>query len=318
MNELLVIFGVMISMVGALLTTAALLTLVERRFLGFLQDRKGPNRAGPFGLLQPVADGLKLMFKEDWVPPFADRVLFTLAPCIVMVTGLLSFAVIPLASGFALADLDVGLLFVLALASVSVYSVILGGWASNSKYSLLGSLRAAAQMISYELALGLSLAGVVFLAGSFRLGDIVEAQAGLWFVVLQPAGFLIFLVAALAESRRLPFDLPEAENEIVAGFHTEYSSMKFAMFFIGEYVGLTLFSVLAVTFFFGGWRGPWLPGPVWLMIKSVPFVLAFIWFRASLPRPRYDQLMALGWKALLPLALLNVLVTGGVALCLKG
>lgn len=297
------------------LNLAAFLIWVERRLLALWQERYGPNRVGPLGLLQPLADALKILTKEDWVPPFADKVVFILAPGIIVFTVLMGFAVVPLTESLGVVDLDIGLLFVLAMASLGAYSVVLAGWASASKYSLLGGLRAAAQMISYEVFLGLSLMGVVMLAGSFDLRQIVLAQQGLWFVVKQPVGLVVFLIAGLAETHRLPFDLPEAESELVAGFHSEYSSMKFGMFFVGEYLAVTLISALAVVLFFGGWLGPgFLPGIVWFMLKWSVFIAFFVLVRGALPRPRYDQLMAWSWKLLLPLSLLNLLITGGAIL----
>ncbi len=299
----------------AVLTVAALLIWAERRLLGLWQDRYGPNRVGPFGLLQVAADMIKIFAKEDWVPPFADRPVFVLAPAIVMVTTLAAFAVVPVTPDIGIAgDLNIGLLFFLAMSSLGVYSVVLAGWASNNKYALLGGLRAAAQMISYEVFMGLALMGVVMLAGTFSLRAIVEAQRELWFVVPQFAGFAVFLIAGIAETHRLPFDLPEAEQELTAGYHTEYSGIKFGMFFVGEYVGIVLVSAMIVTLFFGGWLGPVLPPLVWFVLKTSVFIVFFILLRAALPRPRYDQLMSYGWKLLLPLALLNLLVTGGVAL----
>lgn len=305
-----------VAFTAALLSLAGILTWAERRVLGLFQDRYGPNRVGPFGLLQPFADGVKLLMKEDWVPPFADRPVFVLAPAIVFVTALLGFAVIPFADGLVISDLDVGLLFFLGLLSLGVYSVVLGGWASNSKFALLGGLRAAAQLISYEIPLGLALIGVVMLAGSLRLSTIVAAQQDLWFIVTQPLGFLLFLIAGIAEARRVPFDLPEAENELVAGFHTEYSGMKFALFFVGEYVDVVLISAAITVLFLGGWHGPLLPPLVWFMLKTGLFIFVFFWVRAILPRLRYDQLMAFNWKVLLPLALVNILVSGALALWL--
>jgi NADH-quinone oxidoreductase subunit H len=290
---------------------------LERRLLALWQDRYGPNRVGPFGLLQVLADMIKIFFKEDWIPPFADKAVFVIAPAVIMVTALLSFAVVPFAPDVAVADLDIGLLFVLAMSSMGVYSVVLAGWASNNKYSLLGGLRAAAQMLSYEVFMGLSLMGVVLLAGSFNLATIVEQQRRLWFIVPQFLGFIVFVIAGIAETRRLPFDLPEAENELNAGFHSEYSGMKFGMFFVGEYIGITLVSALMATLFFGGWLGPVLPPIVWFILKTFVFICFFILLRAALPRPRFDQLMAYGWKVMLPLALLNLVVTGGVLLALE-
>jgi NADH-quinone oxidoreductase subunit H len=297
-----------------LMFVAGGLTFVERRLLALWQDRYGPNRVGPFGLLQVLADMIKLFAKEDWIPPFADRAVFVLAPAVIIVTVLMSFALIPFAPGIQIADLNIGLLFILGMASLAVYSIVLGGWASNNKYSLLASLRASAQMLSYEVFMGLSLLGVVMLSGSFDLNEIVLAQRDLWFCVPQILGLIAFFVAALAETRRIPFDLPEAENELGAGYHTEYSGMKFGMFFVGEYLGITLSSALLVTLFFGGWMGPILPPLVWFVIKTGFFIALFILVRAALPRPRFDQLMAWGWKALLPIALLNIVLTGGIAL----
>jgi NADH-quinone oxidoreductase subunit H len=296
------------------LNLAAGLIWVERRLLALWQDRYGPNRVGPFGLGQVIADSVKLFTKEDWIPPFSDKAVFVLAPAIVVATALISFAVVPFAPGFVIADLNIGVLFLLAMSSLGVYSVVLAGWASNNKYSLLGGIRASAQMLSYEVFMGLSLLGVVILTGSFRLTDIVEAQRGLWFVVPQFLGFILFLIAGVAETRRLPFDLAEAENELIAGFHSEYSGMKFGMFFVGEYMGVTLISVTIALLFFGGWLGPVLPPPVWLAAKTMFFICLFILFRAALPRPRFDQLMSWGWKVMLPLALVNLLVTGAVVL----
>lgn len=293
---------------------AAGLIWVERRLLALWQDRYGPNRVGPFGLGQIVADSVKLFFKEDWTPPFADKPLFVIAPAIIVATALISFAVIPFAPGFVIADLDIGVLFLLAFSSLSVYSVVLAGWASNNKYSLLGGIRASAQMLSYEVFMALSLLGVVILTGSFRLTSIVEAQRGLWFVVPQFLGFVLFLIAGVAETRRLPFDLAEAEGELIAGFHSEYSGMKFGMFFVGEYIGVILISATISLLFFGGWLGPVLPPAVWFGAKTMFFICLFILFRASLPRPRFDQLMSWGWKVMFPLALVNVLVTGAVVL----
>jgi NADH-quinone oxidoreductase subunit H len=311
---LLIIVGVIV----AALSISAGLIWFERRLLGVWQDRYGPNRVGPFGLLQVVADGIKIFFKEDWIPPFADKPVFVVAPAVVIVTALLSFAVIPLSPGISVVDLNIGLLFFLAMSALSVYSVVLGGWASQSKYPLLGSIRAAAQLLSYEVFMGLSLMGVVIMAGSFNLRVIVESQVRLWYCVPQFLGMLIFIIAGFAETHRLPFDLPEAESELVAGYHSEYSGMKFGMFFVGEYLGITLISAMTVTLFFGGWLGPVLPPLIWFLIKTGAFISGFILLRAALPRPRYDQLMAFGWKLLLPLALLNLVVTGALVLVFDG
>jgi NADH-quinone oxidoreductase subunit H len=308
LSILLLIAGVL----TAVLTASALLIWIERRLLGLWQERYGPNRVGPFGILQVVADMIKIFAKEDWVPPFADKAVFVLAPAIVIVTALLSFAVVPFTPSAVVADLNIALLFLLAMSSLAAYSVVLAGWASTSKYALLGGLRAAAQMLSYEVFMGLSVMGVVMLAGSFSLRDIVEAQQHRWFAFPQWIGLATFLVAGLAETHRLPFDIPEAETELVAGYHVEYSGMKFGMFFVGEYLGVVLISVMVVVLFFGGWHGPWLPPIVWFAVKTSMFVGLFILMRAALPRLRFDQLMALGWKVMLPLTLVNLLVTGAL------
>ncbi len=301
---------ILFSILFVVLTIGSMLIWLERRLLALWQDRYGPNRVGPFGLLQVLADSIKIFAKEDWVPPFADKAVFIIAPAVIMVVVLMSFTVIPFAPGIEVVDLNIGLLFFLAMSSMGVYSVALAGWASNSKYSLLGGLRSVAQMLSYEVFMGLSLMGVVMLAGSFNLREIVEAQRGGWFIIPQFIGFVVFFIAGIAETHRLPFDLPEAESELVAGFHSEYSGMKFGMFFIGEYLAITLISALTVTLFFGGWMGPLLPPVVWFAIKTFVFICFFILLRASLPRPRYDQLMSFGWKVMLPLSLVNLVVTG--------
>lgn len=300
---------------GTVIVVAAMLIWVERRLLSLWQERLGPNRVGPFGLLQVVADMIKIFTKEDWVPPFADKFSFVLAPAIIMVVILLSFAVIPFAPGVGVIDSNIGVLFVLAMASIGAYSVMLGGLSSDNKYALLGSLRAAAQMVSYEVFMGISLLGVVALSGSFNLRDIVLAQSDGWYVIPQFVGFVIFLIAGIAESHRLPFDIPEAEQEICAGYHTEYSGMKFGMFFVGEYLGLVLISSLITVLFFGGWLGPsFLPPIVWFALKAFSFIAFFILLRAAIPRPRYDQLMSYGWLFLLPVSLVNLLITGAIIL----
>ena len=304
------ILGILI----VVLSIASGLIWIERRLLALWQDRYGPNRVGPFGLLQVLADTVKLLAKEDWVPPFADKPVFIIAPAVIMITVLMSFAVLPIAPGIIISDLNIALLFFLAMSSLGVYSIVLAGWSSDNKYSLLGGLRGAAQMLSYEVFMGLSLMGVVLLVGSFDLVDIVHAQQRIWFIIPQFMGFVLFLIAGLAETRRLPFDLPEAESELVAGFHSEYSGMKFGMFFVGEYLGITLISAMITILFFGGWMGPVLPPVVWFLIKTFFFLSLFILMRASLPRPRFDQLMAWAWKLMLPLALANLLVTGAVML----
>lgn len=304
-----------------LLGIIAYVTLLERRILGFFQSRLGPNRVGFQGILQPVADGIKLVFKEDIVPAQTNKVIHTLAPVLVVVPALIIIGVIPFGPQVTLfghqidmviSDLNVGLLYIFAVAALGIYGIILAGWSSNNKYSLLGGLRSSAQMISYEASLGLSIVGILMIANSLSLVDIVNSQSSFlnWFVFRQPLGFILFLVCTLAESNRAPFDLPEAENELVAGFHTEYSGLKFGMFYIGEYGNMVNASAVATTLFLGGWQGPVLPPVIWFLIKLVTFLFLFIWIRATLPRFRYDQLMRFGWGVLLPLALLNILITG--------
>jgi NADH-quinone oxidoreductase subunit H len=319
----IILFIKLIVVLVVLLLGAAYLVYFERKLLGRLQIRLGPNRAGPFGLLQPIADAVKLLLKEDIVPTQADRVIFLLAPAVVAGTALLIFAVVPFGNHWVIgghtvplvvADLNVGLLYALALSSVSVYGVALGGWASNSKYALLGGIRGVAQMISYELSLGLSLVPVVMLTGSFSMVDIVAAQKYYPFILLQPLAFIIFFISSVAETKRIPFDLPEAENELVTGYHTEYSGMRFGLFFLGEYVTMIVLGGLVAIFFLGGWRGPILPPLVWFAFKVFVVAFVMIWLRGTLPRLRYDQLMRFGWKVLIPLALLNIIVTGGVML----
>ena len=302
---------------------AAYMIWLERRLLGLWQDRYGPNRVGPFGLGQVVADMLKIFFKEDWVPSFVDKPTFILAPIIAMSMMMLGFAVIPLSATLGVADLNIGLLYFLAIAGLSVYAVMLGGWSSNSKYSLLGGIRSTAQTISYEVFMGLALMGVVMQAGSFSLRDIVNSQEGLWNVIPQILGFLAWVPAALAVTHRTPFDLPEAESELVQGYHTEYSGMKFGMFMVSEYVGIVMVSGLTTTMFFGGWHGPGaeqypILGLVWFCAKTFFFMCSYILVRAALPRPRYDQIMAAGWKFMLPLTLVNLLLTAAGVLWKAG
>ena len=311
---------------AVLLLAAAYLVWVERKLLGRMQVRYGPNRAGKFGLLQPLADLIKLVTKEDTIPGAAEKAIFLYAPGVVAMTSLLIFSVIPFGSSLTLwrrniplviSDLNVGLLFVIALSSIGVYGVALGGWASNSKYSLLGGIRGAAQMISYELAMGLSLVPVVMVAHSFSLVDIVNAQARTPFILVQPVSFAIFFISAVAEIKRIPFDLPEAENELVAGYHTEYSGMRFGLFFLGEYITMVALGALVAAFFWGGWRGPILPPLLWFLLKVLIVVFVLIWTRATLPRLRYDQLMHFGWKVLIPVSLLNIMATGAVILAFQ-
>jgi len=311
----------------AMLLCVAYMTLMERKVLGHMQVRLGPNRVGPFGLLQPVADGIKLFFKEDIIVPFANRIIYILAPGVIVITALVSFAVIPFGDSIKImgqsidlvvADVNVGLLYLFAVSSLGVYGVVMGGWASNNKYSLLGAIRSSAQMISYELSLGLSIAGVLMIVGSLSLTQIVGAQSRVWFVLYQPLGFIIFLISAVAECSRTPFDLTECENELVAGYQTEYSSMKFGLYYLGEYAHILVVSSLAVSLFFGGWQGPFLPPILWFLIKVFAFIFFFIWIRATFPRFRYDQLMKFGWKVLFPLSLANILLTAaGIVLFSK-
>jgi NADH-quinone oxidoreductase subunit H len=295
---------------------AAYLSFIERRLLALWQDRYGPNRVGPFGIWQLPADVVKMLFKEDWIPPFADKLTFLIAPVIAMSALFLSFIVVPVTPTWGVADLDIGILFFMAMAGLAVYAVLFAGWSSNSKYALIGGLRSAAQTVSYEVFMGLSLMGVVAQAGSFNLREIVEAQEGLWFIVPQFLGFATFSLAAIAVTHRSPFDLPEAEQELAAGYHTEYAGMKWAMFFVGEYVGIVVVSALLTALFLGGWLGPgpeWLAG-FWFTLKTLFFVMLYVLIRAALPRPRYDHLMAAGWMVCLPLTLLNLLLTGAVLL----
>jgi NADH-quinone oxidoreductase subunit H len=303
------IIFILVVLIGVL-TFAGILVWVERRLLAFFQERYGPNRVGPEGTLQLVADLIKLLTKEDWIPPFADKPLFVIAPAIIISTTLMAFSVIAFAPGWVIADLNIGLLFVLAMSSLSVYSIALGGWATNNKYALIGASRAISQMISYEIFMSLSLLPVVMVTGTFNLSQIVEAQSHIWFCIPLFVSFCLFFISALAELRRIPFDIPEAENELVAGYHTEYSGMKFAMFFLGEYLGMILTCMLMVTLFFGGWLGPFFPPVVWFICKTFLLICLIILIRGSLPRPRYDQLIRFGWTVMLPLSLLNILVTG--------
>ena len=287
----------------------AYMTLMERRFLAFFQVRRGPNRVGPLGLLQPIADGIKLFFKEDLTVSHANRFYFILAPAVAVVSVLACFAVVPVSPGVVVADLPVAVLYLLAFSSLGIYGVLLAGWSSNNKFSLLGGLRAAAQMVSYEIPLALAVTAIVVLAGSMSLVDIVRAQEGLWFAVKQPLGFLIFLIAVSAETNRTPFDLLECENELVAGYQTEYASMKFGLFYMAEYAHILLASCLVSLFFLGGWNGPFFPPPVWFLGKVFLVFAVFVWVRATFPRVRYDQLMTFSWKVLMPLGFLNLMVT---------
>ena len=337
-----------VAVFALLLTTVALLTLAERRISAFMQDRLGPNRVGPWGLLQPVADGIKFIMKEDIIPAEANKLIYVIAPMIAIVTAMLTFAVVPFGHdlylrgrviNFQIADFGVGILYVFAIASMGIFGIIMGGWASNNKYSLLGGLRSASQFISYEISMGLSVIGILMVYGSLRLNDIAQYQGSLWFnavpkwgILVQPLGFIVFIVSVFAETNRVPFDLPEAESELVGGYHTEYSSMKFAFFFMGEYANMITASALLATLYFGGWQVPYLHvilgtlfpklgfqaqqwigavlGVASFAVKVGIFLFLFLWVRWTLPRFRFDQLTDLGWKVLIPLALLNIVVTG--------
>jgi NADH-quinone oxidoreductase subunit H len=334
---LIPLFKIVILLVG-ILTTVAYLVLLERKVQAWVQVRLGPMRVGPHGVLQPVADVLKLIVKEDITPVRADRWVYTLAPILVLVPALIAFAVVPIgpetsifgkAVPLYLADINVGLLYIVSVSSVGVYGIILGGWASNSKYPLLASLRASAQLVSYEVAVTMTLVSLIVTAGSLSMVRIVEAQQGMgwWFAFVQPVAFVIFLIGGLAETNRAPFDLPEAESELVAGFHTEYSGIRFALFFLAEYANMIVISTVATTLFFGGWLRPFpnvealalldvVPGWAWFLLKTFGFLYLFLWIRATLPRYRYDQLMRLGWKVLIPLAIANVFVTGAAKVLL--
>lgn len=294
---------------------ASFLIYFERRLLAVWQDRYGPNRVGPFGLMQVLADAIKMFFKEDWIPPFADKILFILAPVIIIFTTLINFSLIPWTDNFLVFDSSVGLLIFFALSSFGAYSIALAGISTPNKYALLGSMRSIGQMIAYEIFMGLSSMGVVAKAGSFRLLDIIHSQKNMWNIFPQFIGFIIFFIAALAETHRLPFDLPEAESELVAGFHAEYSGLKFGMFFIGEYMGIALMSSMMTILFLGGGYGPLLPSFMWFIIKTFILISIFILARASLPRPRIDQLICFGWQKLLPLSLINLLITALIILC---
>jgi NADH-quinone oxidoreductase subunit H len=321
---------------ACLMLSVAYMTLLERKLLGRIQVRYGPNRCGPYGLLQPFADGIKAFFKEDLVPGRSDKVLFVMAPMISIIAAIAIFAVIPFGNQFTvpgtdwvvklrLADVDIGVLFIFGFASIGEFGIILGGWSSGNKYGLFGSLRAAAQMISYEVALGLSIIGVIILSQSLRLSEIVNAQAGgfwNWNVWYQPVAFILYIICGIAEINRTPFDMPEAESELACGFNIEYSSMKFALFFMAEYAHMITMGALAVTLFWGGWQPPlpalnFIPGVVWFAMKLFVFLFFFVWQRGTYPRLRYDQIMKFGWKVLLPLTLINLLITA-LVVSLKG
>jgi NADH-quinone oxidoreductase subunit H len=323
-SEFVLLFLKMIVVFGGVMGALAYTTLLERRLMAFVQMRPGPNRVGPMGLLQPIADGLKFLFKEQIVPANANVLLYYLAPIISLIPALLSFSVIPFGPDLEIADISVSLLFIFAITSLGVYGIVIGGWASNSKYPLMGAMRSSAQMLSYELSLTLSVVGVLMIANTLSLAELVRSQQGVWLgfiprwhIFVQPVAFVIYVLSAIAETNRLPFDLAESEQELVAGWHTEYSGMKFAMFFLAEYANMVTVSALATVMFLGGWTGPMF-GPAWLqmvlptiwfLLKISVFIFFYILVRATIPRFRYDQLMRFGWKFLLPLALANILVT---------
>ncbi len=308
--DLIVVVVKIAVVLGAVSLAVAYLTYLERKIIGHIQVRLGPMRVGWHGLLQPIADGVKLFMKEDIIPTAADKWVFLISPVIVLMPAFVVYSVIPVTDHFWVADINIGLLFVIAVSSLGVYGIVMAGWASNSKYSLLGAFRSAAQMLSYEIFLGFALIGPLLLAGSLNMRAIVAAQRELPFIVLQPLAFVIYFIAGVAETNRCPFDLPEAETELVAGFHTEYSGMKFAFFFLAEYANMIVVSAIAAVVFLGGWHGPLLPGPIWLFLKVGVLLFVFIWLRGTLPRYRYDQLMAIGWKLMFPLAIANIAVTG--------
>ncbi len=325
LQTLLIIILKIVVIAVPIMLTVAYITLAERKVIGYIQVRIGPNRVGPRGLLQPIADGLKLVMKEILIPTNANRFLFVIAPLLALAPALACWAVIPFADGWVLADIDAGLLYVLALSSMGVYGLIIAGWASNSKYAFLGSIRSAAQMVSYEIAMGFALVGVLMAAGSMNLSTIVESQSGSflhWFWLPLFPLFLVYFIAGLAETNRAPFDVAEGESEIVAGFHVEYSGMAFALFFLAEYANMILISILTAIMFMGGWLSPFqgiplledlfsfVPGIVWILLKTSFLLLLFLWFRATFPRYRYDQVMRLGWKVFIPITIAWILVVG--------
>ena len=316
---LIIILAQILAIVVPLLVAVAYLTLAERKVIAGMQLRTGPAKVGPFGLLQPLADGLKLFAKETILPAGANRVVFIMAPMLTFVLAMVAWAVIPVGDGMVIADINVGILYLFAISSLGVYGIIMAGWASNSKYPFLGALRSAAQMVSYEVSIGFVIITVLLCVGSLNLSDIVRAQETVWFAIPLLPMFVIFFVSALAETNRAPFDLPEGESELVAGYFVEYSSMSFALFFLGEYANMILMSAMTTILFLGGWLPPfdiapfnWVPGPIWFVLKICAVLFVFLWVRATFPRYRYDQLMRLGWKVFLPLSLLWVVLTAGV------
>lgn len=326
MSETTIVLVKGLIVIAILMGAAAYMTFCERVVMAWMQLRLGPNRVGPFGLLQPIADGIKLLFKEGFQPAGVEKFTYWLAPAISVFTALFVFVLIPIGGtvemwghqvSLQIADLSIGVVFLLAFSSLAVYGIVLAGWASNNRYSLLGGLRGTAQMISYEIPMGISLLTVVLAAGTLSLSQIVEAQSSQWFVWSNPIGFIVYVITAFAETNRAPFDLPESEHELTGGYHTEYGGMKFAMFFLAEYVNILAVSALAVTLFLGGWHGPWNIPVLWFVVKVALFVFFFMWVRATLPRLRYDQLMSFGWKVLVPVATLNFIITAYFTLVLK-
>ncbi|MCL5960946.1 MAG: NADH-quinone oxidoreductase subunit NuoH [Chloroflexi bacterium] len=310
-DTVLTVLGIVIFLLF-MVVTVLYQTLAERKMVGFVQDRYGPNRVGPWGLLQAMADALKLLTKEDIIPAAADKVTFQLAPLIMLTAALVVYAVIPFGRGLVIADVNIGLLYLISMSSLATIGVLMAGWSSNNKYSLLGAMRGVAQMVSYEVPLVLSILGVVMLTGSLQMSQIVSGQSGLWFIVWQPLGFIVYFIAAIAEINRCPFDLPESESELIAGYHIEYSGMRFALFFLAEYINAFTVSAVAATLFFGGWQGPILPPYIWFVIKAWAIFWVLLWIRDTLPRVRVDHLMGFAWKVLIPLALLNIFITGGL------
>ena len=319
MTEFIIIMLVkMFVIFGAVMLTMTYITLAERKILGYMQIRPGPNRVGPWGLLQPIADGIKLFLKEDIIPDNASKVVFVIAPAMALIPAVMTIAVVPFGPAVTIfgrpidiymADINIGILYIFAVSSIGVYGIVLAGWSSESKYSLLGGLRSSAQMISYELSMGFAIVGVIMMSQSLSMVKIIEAQKGVWFIIPQFLGFAIYITAAIAELNRTPFDLPEGESELVSGYFTEYSSMKYAMFMLAEYINIITVSGIVTTLYLGGWGGPILPPFIWFVVKLFAVVFFMIWVRATFPRFRYDQLMTFGWKVLLPASIVNILLT---------
>jgi len=308
--EVILVFIEWLGIVALVTVDVIILIWLERKISGFIQERLGPNRLGPIGVFQTIADTLKLLTKEDIVPRATDKIIFMTAPMFFIIVSVMLYLVLPLGDGMAIVDLDLGLFYFIAVSSLSTICLFMAGWGSNNKWSLMGAMRSVAQMVSYEIPLVFSLLGIIMIAGSLKLSDIIAAQDNIWFVFLQPLGFLIYIIAATAELNRGPFDMPEAEQELTAGAYTEYTGMRWALFFLAEYTNLAAVSVLAATLFFGGWSGPWLPSWIWVGIKAYVIMIVFMWFKWTLPRIRMDHLMAFSWKFLIPASLANVLLTG--------